>query len=390
MHVVSSQTRFSIRRLTHVPHGNSEDYYMRILLNIQKGCMSFTDLRTVDGVVYNSFQETCYALGLLQDDNEFVDAVLEASTWASGNYLQNLFVVLVISNNISRPKLVWQQYYQQLSVDLLYSHRISTLNPDIQLSDDQLLIMTLSKVEMMLQANGRSLREFNDKTFLYRALTAAIRIKGEIVLNVASSGIASLLLPKSRTAHSRFKIPLELHEDSVCSIKQGSPLAKLICKAKLIIWDEAPMLNKICYEALDKSFKDILRSSSSYNEDLPFGGKVVVLGGDFRQILPVIPMGSRQDIVQATINSSYLWLSCNVITLSQNMHLTVGVLESDSIEIKQFAQWLLRIGDGLKGDSIDGESEVNIPEEILIKDNVDGFDNIIRFVYPDILTNVQQ
>ncbi|XP_057723372.1 uncharacterized protein LOC130939271 [Arachis stenosperma] len=148
------------------------------------------------------------------------------------------------------------------------------------------------------------------KTFLYRALSAAIRVKGEIVLNVASSGIASLLLPKGRTAHSRFKIPLELHEDSVCSIKQGSPLAKLICKAKLIIWDEAPMLNKICYEALDKSLKDILRSSSSYNEDLPFGGKVVVLGGDFRQILPVIPMGSRQDIVQATINSSYLWSSC--------------------------------------------------------------------------------
>ncbi|XP_057761126.1 uncharacterized protein LOC130981559 [Arachis stenosperma] len=452
---------FSIGRLTHVPRGNGEDYYMRILLNIQRGCMSFTDLRTVDGVVYNSFKETCYALGLLQDDKEFVDAILEASTWASGNYLRNLFVVLLISNNISRPELVWQQCYQQLSEDLLHSHRISTLNPDIQLSDDQLLNMTLSKVEMMLQANGRSLREFNGiplpdldiidglddriiadeltfdivalrdelevmlsemnceqqnafhriskavnnnlggfffiygyggtgKTFLYRALSAAIRVKGEIVLNVASSGIASLLLPKGRTAHSRFKIPLKLHEDSVCSIKQGSPLAKLICKAKLIIWDEAPMLNKICYEALDKSLKDILRSSSSYNEDLPFGDKVVVLGGDFRQILPVIPMGSRQDIVQATINSSYLWSSCKVITLSQNMRLTVGVPESNSIEIKQFAQWLLRIGDGLEGDSIDGESEVNIPEEILIKDNADGFDNIIRFVYPDILTNLKQ
>ncbi|XP_057756276.1 uncharacterized protein LOC130975502 [Arachis stenosperma] len=419
---------FSIRRLTHVSRGNSEDYYMRILLNIQRGCMSFTDLRTMDGVVYNSFKETCYALGLLQDDKEFIDAILEASTWASGNYLRNLFVVLLISNNISRPELVWQQCYQQLSEDLLYHIEFQHL---IQLSDDQLLNMTLSKVEMMLQANGRSLREFNGiplpdldiidgldnriiadeltfdivalrdkleiygyggtgKTFLYRALSAAICVKGEIVLNVALSGIASLLLPKGRTAHSRFKIPLELHEDSVCSIKQGSPLAKLICKAKLIIWDEAPMLNKICYEALDKSFKDILRSSSSYNEDLPFGGKIVVLGGDFRQILPVIPMGSRQDIVQATINSSYLWSSCKVITLSQNMRLTVGVPESDSIEIKQFAQWLLRIGDGLEGDSIDGESEVNILEKILIKDNADGFDNIIRFVYPDILTNLKQ
>ncbi|RYR33981.1 hypothetical protein Ahy_A10g048684 [Arachis hypogaea] len=44
---------FSIGWLTHVPHSNSENYYMKILLNIQRGCMSFTDLRTVDGVVYN-------------------------------------------------------------------------------------------------------------------------------------------------------------------------------------------------------------------------------------------------------------------------------------------------------------------------------------------------
>ncbi|XP_072057738.1 uncharacterized protein [Arachis hypogaea] len=42
---------FSIGRLTHVPRDNGEDYYMRILLNIQRGCMSFTDLHTVDCVV---------------------------------------------------------------------------------------------------------------------------------------------------------------------------------------------------------------------------------------------------------------------------------------------------------------------------------------------------
>lgn len=52
------------------------------------------------------------------------------------------------------------------------------------------------------------------KTFLWYALSAAIRSKGEIVLNVASSGIASLLLLGGRTAHSRFKIPLSLNEDS--------------------------------------------------------------------------------------------------------------------------------------------------------------------------------
>ncbi|CAN7104026.1 unnamed protein product, partial [Brassica rapa subsp. narinosa] len=42
------------------------------------------------------------------------------------------------------------------------------------------------------------------KTFLWRLLAAAVRSRGEIVLNVASSGIASLLLQGGRTAHSRF------------------------------------------------------------------------------------------------------------------------------------------------------------------------------------------
>ncbi|XP_019195820.1 PREDICTED: uncharacterized protein LOC109189662 [Ipomoea nil] len=66
------------------------------------------------------------------------------------------------------------------------------------------------------------------KTFLWRALSSALRSKGDIFLNVASSGIASLLLPGGRTAHSRFSIPIVVNEDSTCNISQSSPLAKLI------------------------------------------------------------------------------------------------------------------------------------------------------------------
>ena len=73
------------------------------------------------------------------------------------------------------------------------------------------------------------------KTFIWRSLSAAIRSKGEIVLNVALSGIASLLLPGGRTAHSRFKIPINPNEDSVCNINQSSELASLIRRCKLII-----------------------------------------------------------------------------------------------------------------------------------------------------------
>ncbi|GJU57970.1 ATP-dependent DNA helicase PIF1-like protein [Tanacetum coccineum] len=61
-----------------------------------------------------------------------------------------------------------------------------------------------------------------------------------IVLAVASSGIASLLLPIGRTAHSRFVIPLELMENSTCGIKQNTQLAKLMQEQKLKEGEDEP------------------------------------------------------------------------------------------------------------------------------------------------------
>uniref|UniRef100_A0A1J3HC41 ATP-dependent DNA helicase n=1 Tax=Noccaea caerulescens TaxID=107243 RepID=A0A1J3HC41_NOCCA len=49
---------------------------------------------------------------------------------------------------------------------------------------------------------------------------------------------------------------------------------------------------------------------------LPFGGKTVLLGGDFRQTLPVIPQGTRADTVLASIRQSYLWDYCKVFSLN--------------------------------------------------------------------------
>ncbi|XP_031126425.1 uncharacterized protein LOC116028721 [Ipomoea triloba] len=63
------------------------------------------------------------------------------------------------------------------------------------------------------------------KTFVWKEISGKIRSKGDIVINVASSGIASLLLPGGRTAHSRFAIPIVLTEDSTCNIIPGSQLA---------------------------------------------------------------------------------------------------------------------------------------------------------------------
>ncbi|XP_073219612.1 uncharacterized protein [Cicer arietinum] len=105
-------------------------------------------------------------------------------------------------------------------------------------------------------------------------------------------------------------IPLVTTKTSTCDIKQCTDKANLILHAKLIIWDEAPMLNKICAEAVDRTFRDIMRTIDEANLHKPFGGKVVVFGGDFRKILPVVRKCCRHDIVASSINSSELWKYC--------------------------------------------------------------------------------
>ncbi|KEH23234.1 PIF1-like helicase [Medicago truncatula] len=96
------------------------------------------------------------------------------------------------------------------------------------------------------------------KTFIWRALCAALRSDGGIVLACASSGIAALLIPDGRTAHSRFGIPFTIDECSMCGVTPNTPLASLLIKAKLIIWDEAPMMHKHCFEALTQLGKSMM------------------------------------------------------------------------------------------------------------------------------------
>ena len=79
------------------------------------------------------------------------------------------------------------------------------------------------------------------------------------------------------------------------------------------------MANRNCFEAVNRSLQDILQLEDPTNLEKPFGGKVVVLGGDFRQILPVVKEGRREDIVQSAICQSHLWNYCHVFKLQQNV-----------------------------------------------------------------------
>ncbi|XP_076952023.1 uncharacterized protein LOC143625623 [Bidens hawaiensis] len=213
------------------------------------------------------------------------------------------------------------------------------------------------------------------KTFLWKTLSASIRSKGKIVLNVASSGIASLLLEGGQTAHSRFLIPINLTEDSTCSITRNPDICNLMKKTDHIIWDEAPMIHKHAFEALNRTLKDIFKGANRNSCQNVFGGKVIVFGGDFRQILPVLQNGSRSDIVNASLSSSHIWSKRKVLRYRSYQNLQI------------FAEWLLELGEGKLGGENDGEAIIDIPNDLLIGDSSDPISDLIDFVYPSLSEN---
>ncbi|XP_071740565.1 uncharacterized protein [Rutidosis leptorrhynchoides] len=309
-----------------VPPKAGETYYLRILLNKVKGPTCYEDIRTVNGILYHTYKDACYAMGLLADDKEYVASIKEVHQWACGEQCRNLFVSLITSDSISCPERVWQQTCDLLSDDLTHEvhERLRSKDPDAL--KHVLHNLALARIEKQLNRSGSTLKnipnmpfpdyEFiqqscnmlihdelsydltfdtivasidNDesqlfflygyggtgKTFVWKTLAAAIRSRGDIVINITSSGIAALLLIGGRTAHSRFAIPINVLEDSFYSIKPESELAALLNQARLIIWDEAPMMHRHCFEAFDRTMKDIIKSNKSSE---PFGGKILKIG----------------------------------------------------------------------------------------------------------------
>ena len=198
------------------------------------------------------------------------------------------------------------------------------------------------------------------KTFVLNAILAAVRTMdpvngGCVALAVGTTGIAANLLHLGRTFHSRFKAPLSPHESSLLSINAQSKLADLIKEARIIVIDEAPMLHKHLMEAMDRTLMDIM------NIDEPFGGKTLILSGDFRQTLPVIPGASSATVIDSALNRSFLWKHFKVLQLKENMR----VKASGDQTLEMFDRWTLSIGDGTL--PTDDDELIEIPEEMCME-----------------------
>jgi len=273
--------------------------------------------------------------------------------WLLHAHITYSFFSLNLIDDLSRD--YYREFTEEMKVGFDKDHLklIDTLNVQQRAAFDEILDHVLNKRSCVFFVDGPG---GTGKTYLYKALLAKVRSLNLIAIATATSGIAASIMPGGRTAHSRFKVPIKLDANSMCNFTKQSGTAMLLREASLIIWDEVAMTKRQAIETLDRTFQDIMGC------DQPFGGKVMLFGGDFRQVLPVVPRGTRAQITDATLLKSYLWENVRRIRLTQNMR-----ARND----KWFSEYLLRIGNGMEETYDDGY--VQLPDDILIGCNDEDF-----------------
>ncbi|KAG7980350.1 hypothetical protein I3843_05G178700 [Carya illinoinensis] len=330
-----------------------ERYYLRILLNHIRGPKSFEDLKTVNGIVVPTFREAANLHGLLNKDNSLEECLEEACLYQMPNSLRRLFATILVYCNPTNPKELWERFEKEMSADFYLTNTTAK----------NIKKMVLQNISFTLESMGKNInmyhlapidifsddeefrhQEIDDEltiTILQEDLLASNHLTSEqknayeliletLLLNKPAAffidgpaGTGKPFLYKTLLAEIRSK-----HMIALATASSGN-LAKLLRLAKLIIWDEAPMSGKHSIEAVDKMLQDI------NDTNLPFGGKVIVFGGDFRQVLPVIRKSTKEEQIDASLARSHLWSSLIKIKFQENMR---SRLDPD------FCRYLIKVG----------------------------------------------
>ena len=140
---------------------------------------------------------------------------------------------------------------------------------------------------------------------------------------------------------------------------------------KVLFWDEAIMNNKAVINVVDNLFRDIT------NVDEPFGGKIVIFAGDFRQTLPVSKREGRGGIVSNLLIKLPWWKNIQKLKLTQNMRV---LRQGNTEEARQFSSFLLQVGNGSLPQDKNGVCR--IPDQYVFQDGME--EEFIKWCYPDI------
>ena len=379
-----------ITRMTSAKPSEGERFFLRILLLHIRGATSYEHLKTVSGVICDTFREACLELGLLADDVEWHNTMMDAVRYQLPGQLRQMFGVILVYCDPSNPVTLWDTFKAHMMEDFLHRGMaegdaeqatlaginrvliqggkclasfglpglidedtadepeagsiVNDMNVGHTLNEAQLQLAStiISAVENSVVPNNSSGYDNlfyldapagTGKTFTFNYLVSELTNRGFKVKTCAWSGIAATLLTNGSTMHKLFHLPVPILENSTCRISTTSKKADELRDTHLIIIDESSMVPTLAVDAVDKLLQDIC------GNNLLFWGEIVLFGGDFRQVLPVVPKGRPAQIIEVCLKNSRLWASIRKFSFTQNMRARP--------QEQQFSEWLLQIGNGL-------------------------------------------
>lgn len=158
----------AISRMYFVLPTDLEKYSLRLLLLRVGDAQSFDDLRTVDDVVHPTFRLAALARGLLMDNREWDQCLLEAAeTSSSAAQVRHLFCIILLYCEVTSPGDLWVSHRDNLSEDYLHDQRQrlseseSSDSNNLQRMQDRAHNLALRDIAALLLQQGRPISSFD-------------------------------------------------------------------------------------------------------------------------------------------------------------------------------------------------------------------------------------
>jgi hypothetical protein len=131
-----------------------------MLLCHQKGCRGFTEVQTVNRIMYPTYRAACQALGLLGDDKEWDTTLEESCVSASSPELRFLFAQLLTHCEVANPVELWNKYWQEMGHDIPRVVSEYVRIPNYYVNDAELQSYILYELEILLSSCGKSVQNY--------------------------------------------------------------------------------------------------------------------------------------------------------------------------------------------------------------------------------------
>ncbi len=354
---------------------NRERWALRTLLLHSRGCQSEEDLRTVCNELKPTFWDAAVSLGLFEDDHEYHACL--STLLLCADQLRSVLLIILLHCHPKEPNALILKFFDELTEDFVGNdnHKMLQLLRTIEscvdvpleeLGLDWSLMTTTGAISGKTEylesfvSNSGLHSDFlplnpeqniahdivisdtergqgttftlmapagSGKTHLIVGILNTARRLGLRVVTCATSALAASLLGHSRTAHSLFKIPINLDEHSIC--KPSGSYKIWLRSIQMFIWDEVSMAHKWALDSVDRLLRDL------HGSDKVFGGVTMVLSGDMRQLLPVHRF--------APDPAAFSLLTCSWFPNISRLSLHQNMRSADDVEWSNFVS---KVGDG--------------------------------------------